>query len=259
MDSPVPEEPLLFDFGSRLAELRASENLTQEALAQRLDVTAKYAQRLERGLENVTLRTVAKIANVLNISPLALFIAPLSDLRRKVGRPRKVAVVAPQESPFRRSSPRLGVRSVVPLITLVATADSPEAVSPVDVSEWLDLGARGEALAPGHFAVRVRGASLAPTVPEGSVALFRAPVLEPHNKLVLVELGGGEKRPRYVLKRASVEMRDGGNGPNLLVKLASPEPGSSVAPLVLHDGSDLRIAAEWVGFSDPAAETHPLV
>ena len=152
MDSPVPEEPLLFDFGSRLAELRASENLTQEALAQRLDVTAKYAQRLERGLENVTLRTVARIANVLNISPIALFIAPLSDLRRKVGRPRKVASVAPQESPFRRSSPRLGVRSVVPLITLVPTASSPEAISPLDVSEWLDLGTRGEALAPGHFA-----------------------------------------------------------------------------------------------------------
>jgi len=75
--------------GGRVAERRRSIGLTQEELAERLDVSIKYLQRLEAGAENLTVRSVVGIANALDVSPSYLIQRPRNAAPRKPGRPRK--------------------------------------------------------------------------------------------------------------------------------------------------------------------------
>ncbi len=59
-------EILVRKVGRRIAELRRKAGLTQEALAEELGVGWRYVSRAERG-ENLTLQTMAKIANVFGV------------------------------------------------------------------------------------------------------------------------------------------------------------------------------------------------
>jgi transcriptional regulator with XRE-family HTH domain len=77
--------------GRRIAELRRLKGITQEEMAELLDVGSRYVSRAERG-ENLTLETLAKIANGLGV-PARQLLDPPSKAARKVrpGRPRKGA------------------------------------------------------------------------------------------------------------------------------------------------------------------------
>jgi transcriptional regulator with XRE-family HTH domain len=77
--------------GGRVAEERRSLGLTQEELAERLDVSLKYLQRLEAGQENLTVRSVVGLANALSVAPGELMQSPREAPRRKPGRPRQTA------------------------------------------------------------------------------------------------------------------------------------------------------------------------
>lgn len=83
-----PEDPnaVLRDLGRRVAELRADLGLTQEALAEKLDVTFQYLQRIEAGRENLTVRSIVRLAGELGVPTSGLFEAPKSREVR-VGRP----------------------------------------------------------------------------------------------------------------------------------------------------------------------------
>jgi transcriptional regulator with XRE-family HTH domain len=83
---PATPERLLTAFGRRLAELRTEKGLTQEELAARVDVAARYVQAIEAGRQNVTLATVARLAAGLRVPVVELFEAPESRTKR---RPRK--------------------------------------------------------------------------------------------------------------------------------------------------------------------------
>jgi transcriptional regulator with XRE-family HTH domain len=54
--------------GARLKRARVQEGLTQAGLAERLDVSAAYVQKLESGRANPTLGQLANIANSLGRS-----------------------------------------------------------------------------------------------------------------------------------------------------------------------------------------------
>ncbi len=75
--------------GGRVAERRRAYGLTQEQLAERLDVSIKYLQRLEAGDENLTIRSVVGIANALDVHPSYLLRSPRTVARRAPGRPKK--------------------------------------------------------------------------------------------------------------------------------------------------------------------------
>ena len=55
-------------FGEKVREIRISQNLSQEQLANLADVHRTYIGMVERAEKNITLVNIEKIANALNIS-----------------------------------------------------------------------------------------------------------------------------------------------------------------------------------------------
>jgi transcriptional regulator with XRE-family HTH domain len=60
-------------FGRRIRALRNKLHLSQEALAERCDLHATYIGGIERGLRNVSLINIVKIARGLKAKPGELF------------------------------------------------------------------------------------------------------------------------------------------------------------------------------------------
>jgi transcriptional regulator with XRE-family HTH domain len=79
---------LMRDLGRRLAELREERALTQEALAEEAGFSTKYLQRLEAGRENLSLRSLVRLANLLK-APVVRLLDPPRVRRVRKGRPPK--------------------------------------------------------------------------------------------------------------------------------------------------------------------------
>lgn len=73
--------------GRRVAELRLASGLTQERLAEKLSVSSKYVQQIEAGTQNLSLRSLARIADAVS-APLVALLEPPKSLRSPAGRPR---------------------------------------------------------------------------------------------------------------------------------------------------------------------------
>lgn len=86
---PVTPERLLKEVGRRIAELRSARKLTQEALAERIDVGVRYIQEVEAGRQNMTLKTLALFAAKLRAPACAFFESPTTKTPPR-GRPRRV-------------------------------------------------------------------------------------------------------------------------------------------------------------------------
>ncbi len=77
---------VLSNVGGRVAELRRAAGYTQDALAERLDVNVQYLQRVEAGRENLTVRSLVKLAVCLRVEVASFFEVPAAV--RRAGRPR---------------------------------------------------------------------------------------------------------------------------------------------------------------------------
>jgi transcriptional regulator with XRE-family HTH domain len=75
--------------GRRIAELRSKAGLTQADVAEQLTTTVSNYQRIEHGLQNLTIRTLARIAGVLGV-PVAGLFEKAKTRGAGRGRPRKV-------------------------------------------------------------------------------------------------------------------------------------------------------------------------
>jgi transcriptional regulator with XRE-family HTH domain len=82
-----PGDTVLRDLGRRVSELRRSREMTQETLAEEANVTVQYLQRIEGGRENLTVRSLVRLAKLLDVQVRELFRAPRSR-RAPVGRPK---------------------------------------------------------------------------------------------------------------------------------------------------------------------------
>ncbi|MBE7449208.1 MAG: helix-turn-helix transcriptional regulator [Kofleriaceae bacterium] len=74
--------------GRRIAHARVRRGWTQEALAERYGVSTKYLQRIEAGRQNLSLRSLARIAAALGCRPFDLLRPMRSMARVRPGRPR---------------------------------------------------------------------------------------------------------------------------------------------------------------------------
>lgn len=59
-------------FGQKIRELRQSNDLSQEALADKANIHRTYIGGIERGERNPTLTTIHRLANALSVDPFEL-------------------------------------------------------------------------------------------------------------------------------------------------------------------------------------------
>lgn len=84
-----PEE-VVRAVGRRIAEVRRASGMTQQELAGELDVATQWVSRVEQGAENLTLVSLARLANGLGVGLVDLLQPPTSRASTsKPGRPRK--------------------------------------------------------------------------------------------------------------------------------------------------------------------------
>jgi transcriptional regulator with XRE-family HTH domain len=82
-------DPLLRTIGLTIRAMRRERGLSQELLAELAHIDRSYMSSIERGLRNVSVLNIARIAAALDV--------PVRDLLgpREVVRPRGTAVAAP--------------------------------------------------------------------------------------------------------------------------------------------------------------------
>lgn len=54
--------------GSRIAKLRKEHNMTQEQLAERLDISIKHCSAVERGLSSLSLEKLVEVSMLFDVS-----------------------------------------------------------------------------------------------------------------------------------------------------------------------------------------------
>jgi transcriptional regulator with XRE-family HTH domain len=65
----MPRNPVLRRFGDAMREERKRRGISQEQLALEAEINRTYMGGVERGEENISLLTIAKIATVLKVKP----------------------------------------------------------------------------------------------------------------------------------------------------------------------------------------------
>lgn len=53
--------------GSRIRKARLEKNITQEELAEKIDVSVAFISRIERGTSHVNLKRLSQLCNILDI------------------------------------------------------------------------------------------------------------------------------------------------------------------------------------------------
>lgn len=67
------DDVFLKEFGLRIKIYRMKRNLTQAQLGELIDISEHRLSQIENGKCNITLKTVNKISNALNINSVKLF------------------------------------------------------------------------------------------------------------------------------------------------------------------------------------------
>ena len=83
-------------FGTNMRRYRLAAALSQEALAERMDVDRAHVSSMERGQQNITLTTLAEAARALCIRPAAFFDEAAPPAPGGIKAPRKQRVVSPR-------------------------------------------------------------------------------------------------------------------------------------------------------------------
>ena len=65
-DKMLPDYSVI---GRRIKNARLEQNLTQEELADKIDVSVAFMSRVERGTSQINLRRLTQIAEILKVSP----------------------------------------------------------------------------------------------------------------------------------------------------------------------------------------------
>jgi transcriptional regulator with XRE-family HTH domain len=87
----VREDPdqIVLEVGRRVAELRRGGGMSQSQLAQKLGITPQSIQNIERGIQNLTLRTMVKLAAALEVPLLDLVEIPEALKERRLRSAKK--------------------------------------------------------------------------------------------------------------------------------------------------------------------------
>ena len=78
---PPSREEVQLAFGLAVKELRMERNLTQETLAGEADLHFTYVSSVERGLRNLSLHNIHRLAAALGVTASALLLRSEKKLR----------------------------------------------------------------------------------------------------------------------------------------------------------------------------------
>ena len=65
---------LRLQFGKRVRQLRRQKNMTQEELAEAINVSAAFISNIERGINAPSFDTLERLVEALDVAPVELFI-----------------------------------------------------------------------------------------------------------------------------------------------------------------------------------------
>jgi transcriptional regulator with XRE-family HTH domain len=255
------DSSLVQSVAQNIAARRRALGLTQEALADRLELAVKNVQRIEAGAQNLTLTTIERIAEALETPPVGLLggitaeaaVQPKPSSASALDQLRKAGFAARGASNPGRRSP-----NAIPVTTVTAAAGALSgAARSLEVLGWVTLPRKGTP-PEGQFVARVSGESMAPRVADGSLCLFGRAGPPPYgSRILLVSHGGisdsGLEGP-IALKQISVRKRSGRDRVSL-VSLNRDFP-----PIVLDASADeVQVVAELVDVLVPgrASPTRP--
>lgn len=230
--------------GARVAELRRARGFTQDAFAGRLGVAVKYYQRIEGGRQNLTLKTLDRLAAALDLS-VGELLEPPRPRQVRPGRP-PATVETPTSVPFRVvTGERRPPAGAVPLVTIEVAAGVSGQFTVGEVAAWV-LPRTRRRIGSGMFVARVTGDSMEPLIGDGSYCLFAVPAAcRGRGEITLVEsraLEDPDTGGHYAIKRVYFERERGRD----VVRLASENP--AYAPIVVERAADpaLRLVASFV-------------
>jgi transcriptional regulator with XRE-family HTH domain len=83
--------------GKRIKSLRKQLQITQDQLAEKIQLSPKYLSNIERGKENPTLDTLLKLSQALNVEPWEMFLLD-SELPSKQVLKDKIAQLVSEAS-----------------------------------------------------------------------------------------------------------------------------------------------------------------
>ncbi len=110
MDTRDPERVVEY-IAINLRRLRLAGGLTQATLAHRAQLDLTYVQRLERGRQNPTIRTLARVASAVGVDAMELL------------RPSTEPLVRPGAGrPLKRVQPQTELADGTPVVPLTASA-----------------------------------------------------------------------------------------------------------------------------------------
>lgn len=87
MPSKRTDEVLAY-VAANVQRLRAKLELTQQGLADAINLDLRHLRRIERGSENITMETLVALADALSVGPAAL-LRKATPRAPRTGRPRK--------------------------------------------------------------------------------------------------------------------------------------------------------------------------
>ena len=74
------ESEVLINFGRRMREIRESKEVSQESLTHIAELDRTYVSGVERGVRNISLKNIHRIAAALDVSPAMFFQNDRGDL-----------------------------------------------------------------------------------------------------------------------------------------------------------------------------------
>lgn len=234
-------DDLVVRVARRIAAVRLTKGLTQEALARTMGIATKGLQRMESGGQNLTLRTIAELARALDVEPDALLsppsLGPPPDAWASLVEAGVVVLAADATPP----------KVAVPIFSLAAAAGSLGQNQAVERLAWAVVPKLKRVSSDRRFLARVVGRSMEPLIPDGAWCLFRADVVGAiEGRVVLLQhrdQSDPETEGAYALKRLkSVEVDSDG----VSVRLESINPQHPEYLVRLRALDELRPVAEFV-------------
>jgi transcriptional regulator with XRE-family HTH domain len=210
----------------RLAALRQARSMTQEGVADRLNIASQNIQRIESGRQNLTLQTIERVAGAIGV-PVdeVLQVAAGASARPRFLELERAGVLRPTATPPRP----------VPVYRMTDAAKFARGSASGAPLGWVVFA---DDVDEGCFVARIDGAAMEPRIADGSWALFR-PLRAPAaaKAIVLAVVGDGEGD--VVVRRF-----DGAGATPESVQLAALHPSHPM--LTFRGDGEGRLLAEFV-------------